>query len=245
MGDTATTCGDESDSSAQSKAILRYVDAGTDEPTSTEWVHTIGCEDIAASSLIPIVKKDFPKPKIVKSLNMTILVNSTGSLVFDVSNSSLYLNLNKPTLQLINDGFNVFPDKYNVYQVDGEWGSSVAFEIIDKSAIPHPIHLHGHDFSILAQGSGTWNGTMNLSNPARRDTATVPASGYLVIGFLLDNPGTWTIHCHLPMHVASGLGWQFVELISLIEKNGLTYQTCSRWNDWTDLHMSLQTDSGI
>lgn len=64
--------------------------------------------------------------------------------------------------------------------------------LTDHSAIPHPIHLHGHDFSILAQGSGPWNGSLELNNPTRRDTAMMEASGHLVLGLLFDNPGPWT-----------------------------------------------------
>lgn len=60
--------------------------------------------------------------------------------------------------------------------------------------VPHPIHLHGHDFFILAaEESATFDSsvTLNLNNPPRRDVANLPASGYLVIAFKTDNPGVW------------------------------------------------------
>jgi hypothetical protein len=65
------------------------------------------------------------------------------------------------------------------------------------------IHLHGHDFLIIAEGKGIFTdsvlATSNLINPPRRDVVTMPASdpnanvtgGYLVIAFNLNNPGTW------------------------------------------------------
>jgi hypothetical protein len=56
----------------------------------------------------------------------------------------------------------------------------------------HPLHLHGHDFYVLAQGKGIFiKGItpINLKNPPRRDTAIIPGNGYLVIAFYTDNPG--------------------------------------------------------
>jgi FtsP/CotA-like multicopper oxidase with cupredoxin domain len=68
------------------------------------------------------------------------------------------------------------------------------------------IHLHGHDFAILAQGTNysalvANNITMNFQNPPRRDVALLPAApglgGYLIIAFKADNPGVWLVHCHI------------------------------------------------
>jgi FtsP/CotA-like multicopper oxidase with cupredoxin domain len=68
--------------------------------------------------------------------------------------------------------------------------------------VPHPIHLHGHDFFVLAQqANAVWNGnisTLNMNNPIRRDTATLPALGYLVLAFESDNPGAWLVS---PTHI--------------------------------------------
>jgi FtsP/CotA-like multicopper oxidase with cupredoxin domain len=67
--------------------------------------------------------------------------------------------------------------------------------------VPHPIHLHGHDFYVIAQGTGEYTDdvTLKLDNPPRRDTAMLPASGYLVLAFETDNPGAWLMHCHIGM----------------------------------------------
>lgn len=63
--------------------------------------------------------------------------------------------------------------------------------------VPHPIHLHGHDFFVLGQKeNAVWSGdisTLNMINPIRRDTATLPALGYLVLAFESDNPGAWLV----------------------------------------------------
>jgi len=72
----------------------------------------------------------------------------------------------------------------------------------DAPPLPHPIHLHGHDFYVLAQVEGAqWNGdisTLKMDNPIRRDTASLPAQGYLVLAFESDNPGAWLSECTYP-----------------------------------------------
>jgi len=71
----------------------------------------------------------------------------------------------------------------------------------------HPMHMHGHNMQILAEGVGTWNGTIvNPSNPQRRDTQLVRPNGYLVVQFDLDNPGMWMFHCHVVWHISEGMG---------------------------------------
>ncbi|KAJ6112305.1 Cupredoxin [Penicillium sp. IBT 18751x] len=84
----------------------------------------------------------------------------------------------------------------------------------------HPIHLHGHKFWILGSGTGNFpytsvldvpQGVLNLHNPVYRDTADIPASGWLAIRFVTDNPGAWLMHCHMQWHLMSGFALVFVE----------------------------------
>jgi laccase len=57
----------------------------------------------------------------------------------------------------------------------------------------HPIHLHGFNFFVLAQGLGRFDprmrSTYNLENPQVRNTVAVPAGGWAVIRFTANNPG--------------------------------------------------------
>lgn len=67
----------------------------------------------------------------------------------------------------------------------------------------------------------------------RRDTATLPAGGYLVLAFESDNPGAWLMHCHIPFHIAAGFGIQFLERAPEIPStlgslDGLQ-ETCKSW----------------
>lgn len=58
----------------------------------------------------------------------------------------------------------------------------------------HPLHLHGYNFFVVGQGFGNYDpnkdpASFNLVDPVERNTAGIPAGGWLAIRFLADNPG--------------------------------------------------------
>lgn len=186
-----------------------------------------------------------------------------------LANSSLYLNWSIPSLSLINDKA-AFPDEYAPIQLDFPEDTWVYFVIEGNFTdsdytryrkhvpVAHPIHLHGHDFVVLAQANETFtnNVTLKLDNPTRRDVALLPINGYLVIGFQMNNVGSWLMHCHIAWHASSGLAVQFVERAGLLRKQmkeaGVlpTFKDmCSKWRSQYD-HINepanaTQEDSGI
>lgn len=61
----------------------------------------------------------------------------------------------------------------------------------------HPMHLHGHNFHVLALGFGNYDPVndrkkFNYYNPQTRNTVGVPVGGWAVIRFQANNPG-WCI----------------------------------------------------
>ncbi|GJM87628.1 hypothetical protein PR202_ga03602 [Eleusine coracana subsp. coracana] len=78
----------------------------------------------------------------------------------------------------------------------------------------HPMHLHGFNFFVLAQGFGNYDhatavNKFNLVNPQERNTIAVPTGGWAVIRFVANNPGMWFMHCHFDAHMDLGLGMVF------------------------------------
>ncbi|WOL14967.1 laccase-24-like [Canna indica] len=78
----------------------------------------------------------------------------------------------------------------------------------------HPMHLHGFNFFVVAQGFGNYNATaakrsFNLVDPQVRNTIGVPTGGWAVIRFVANNPGVWFMHCHLDAHLEFGLAMAF------------------------------------
>ncbi|KAG6769486.1 hypothetical protein POTOM_025125 [Populus tomentosa] len=81
----------------------------------------------------------------------------------------------------------------------------------------HPLHLHGYNFFVVGQGFGNYDpnkdpSNFNLVDPMERNTAGVPAGGWIAIRFLADNPGVWFMHCHLDVHTSWGLRMAWVVL---------------------------------
>lgn len=79
----------------------------------------------------------------------------------------------------------------------------------------HPIHVHGHNFFIVARGFGNYDANVdpasyNLVDPPERNTVAVPVGGWAAIRLKADNPGAWFIHCHLEQHTTWGLAMAFI-----------------------------------
>ncbi|KAJ0046403.1 hypothetical protein Pint_06594 [Pistacia integerrima] len=99
-----------------------------------------------------------------------------------------------------------------------KFGSKVQIVLQDTSIFTpenHPIHIHGYDFYIIAEGFGNFNprtdtSKFNLVDPPLRNTIGVPVGGWAVIRFVADNPGVWIMHCHLDVHIAWGLAMAFL-----------------------------------
>jgi manganese oxidase len=73
----------------------------------------------------------------------------------------------------------------------------------------HPIHIHGHAFSVAATDGGP------VPKAARwPETATlVPVGTVRVVEFVADNPGDWPLHCHMTHHVMNQMGHEAPNLI--------------------------------
>jgi laccase len=60
----------------------------------------------------------------------------------------------------------------------------------------NPMHLHGHDMFVLAQGLGNFDAAKdvpryNLVNPPLKNTVVVPNLGWVAVRFVTDNPGRY------------------------------------------------------
>jgi FtsP/CotA-like multicopper oxidase with cupredoxin domain len=108
-----------------------------------------------------------------------------------MNDKTFYGDLNDPILLDAVVGAKEFPAERRVFDM----GNAKSVRIIMHSVgLPasHPMHMHGHNMHVLAEGSGDWNGEIvNESNPARRDVQLIRPNGYLVIQLELDNPGLW------------------------------------------------------
>ncbi|KAJ6362933.1 hypothetical protein OIU78_003177 [Salix suchowensis] len=132
---------------------------------------------------------------------------NTPPVKFDYTNDNI--NVLNPTLSITPKSTSVKVLKYN----------STVEMVLQNTAIMgvenHPMHLHGFNFHVLAQGFGNYDPLkdpkkFNLINPQSRNTIGVPVGGWAVIRFMANNPGVWIMHCHLEVHVPWGLATAFV-----------------------------------
>jgi FtsP/CotA-like multicopper oxidase with cupredoxin domain len=77
-------------------------------------------------------------------------------------------------------------------------GQRVAIEMLNHTMMPHPVHLHGHAFQVVAINGAPLAGAV-------RDTVLVPPMGSVTIAFDADNPGRWAFHCHNLYHMMTGM----------------------------------------
>ncbi|KIW99467.1 uncharacterized protein Z518_11206 [Rhinocladiella mackenziei CBS 650.93] len=187
------------------------------------------CQDEPLASLVPHLEKPAGTLTSFQSSASTIPAGSVTSVatnddgtVFQwyINNAAINVNYSQPTLQTIADGSsNNLISNPVILNKANQW---VYFIIQNQFFASHPMHVHGHDFSVLGTGIGNFTSdsvnSLNFNNPMRRDTVMLRGSpgvgqpaGWTVIGFETNNPGAWLMHCHITWHVDGGLALQFVE----------------------------------
>lgn len=80
-------------------------------------------------------------------------------------------------------------------------GEHVRLTIVNDTAFPHAMHLHGMHFHEIGEDGrpGPLRDTTLLFGNQSRD-----------IAFVADNPGNWLLHCHMLSHAASGMATRIV-----------------------------------
>ncbi len=76
-------------------------------------------------------------------------------------------------------------------------GERLRLRIVNSTMMFHPIHLHGHTFQMVGDGS------------ARKDTVIVLPMATVEVDIAADNPGQWMLHCHNTYHFETGMATVF------------------------------------
>ena len=195
-------------------------------------------------------------PDTTVTIGITIHKNETNHTLWWMNESSFRANYNSPVFLLANKGNTSYPfdPDWNVYNFGNN--NSVRIIVENHTGAAHPMHLHGHNFNVLSEGPGTWNGTINhIENTQRRDVQLLQpgsplpgAPSHLVIQYNTDNPGVWPFHCHIAWHVSAGLYVNLMEQTDLITKRvipSVVGQTCVDWAQYTGSAVVDEIDSGL
>ena len=84
--------------------------------------------------------------------------------------------------------------------IDVQKGKSIRLMMVNDTAFPHPMHLHGHHMKLLSIDG------QPLPEPRWVDSPLLMPKQTMELAFVADNPGDWLLHCHILEHHAAGLG---------------------------------------
>lgn len=84
----------------------------------------------------------------------------------------------------------------------------------------HPIHLHGHQFNVIAC-DGNY---VKMDNRLKKNTVLVSSGTTRDIVFKANNPGYWPMHCHIPHHVSNNEMLDFGGMSTVIKYRGYDYE---------------------
>jgi FtsP/CotA-like multicopper oxidase with cupredoxin domain len=88
----------------------------------------------------------------------------------------------------------------NVPPITVSEGQAVRLHIVNNTAEYHPMHLHGHVFSVLSK-----NDQAIAGSPLHLDSVLIGPNETWDVAFAADNPGAWMLHCHVLIHATFGM----------------------------------------
>lgn len=78
-------------------------------------------------------------------------------------------------------------------------GKTCVLKFSNQTVWPHPMHLHGHHFTVIEHsGSRSQIGRI-------LDTVMLGPEESATVAFVADNPGKWFFHCHILTHAEAGM----------------------------------------
>ncbi|KAF6232202.1 hypothetical protein HO173_009585 [Letharia columbiana] len=251
--DLSPTCDTASHPYALAAIYYEHADTNSVPNTTATPYDDSKCGNDDLSLTTPYYKFSPTKdPAVTQDLTITAHTNDSNVFLFYVNNQTFRADYNAPILPLAVAGNLSLPDPdWQVHNFGTN--ASVRLVVYNTFVASHPMHLHGHNFNVLAEGFGTWDGTVtHPRNTQRRDVQLVQGGSpenpaYLVLQYDTDNPGTWPFHCHIAWHVSAGLYINTVEQDVLLKERRLPAvvdKTCRAWNAYTAAHVVDEIDSG-
>lgn len=154
-------------------------------PAGTRFYHTHGLDhlsearqmDMGLAGPIIIEPRDYDRPDVEHTIVLTERINRG---LFPISGR-------------------VYPDTEPIRVT---YGDRVRIRMINAgSATFHPMHLHGHQFRVVATDGNPVPAGLELV----KNVQTVMPGDTYDIEFIADNPGVWLFHCHELNHSAGGM----------------------------------------
>jgi FtsP/CotA-like multicopper oxidase with cupredoxin domain len=87
-------------------------------------------------------------------------------------------------------------------QLDYDVGSTVRWRLLNGSYLPHPMHLHGFHFRVVAKGDGTRDRMIPPSEVRHVVTEFMPPGSTFAMEWQPTRAGSWLFHCHMVPHIS-------------------------------------------
>ncbi|KAF9255623.1 laccase [Marasmius fiardii PR-910] len=232
-------------------AILRYSGSDEVDPTTTAPTEIL----LQETDLHPLEDPTAPGDPNVDGadVNLDLVITSDNGVFF--INGVQYTPPTTPVLLQIMSGSLTAADLLpsgSIYTLPANSTIQVSFPLGTGGAAggPHPLHLHGHPFSVIRSAGST---DYNFVDPVRRD---VVASGTLdtdnvTIRFFTgtgnraggsgSSAGPWFLHCHIDRHLEAGLAVIFAEDTA---DTAAANPVPTAWNDLCPDYQAEFGDSG-
>ncbi|OZJ06881.1 hypothetical protein BZG36_00232 [Bifiguratus adelaidae] len=160
--------------------------------------HLIDCQDLDYKVLRPYYAQNPPShPSQLVTLNFGFQLDPNTAIKYAYINNQTYMaNFTNPTLLNIwSNQLQLSGDQYIININNAQW---VDLLLTNNDASEHPFSFPRPHI-------------LRFGNPLRRDTSTIPPTGWTYLRFLTDNPGVWALHCHIQGQMEAGLSVQIVE----------------------------------
>lgn len=179
------------------------------KPAGTHFYHTHGSThgdeamqlDMGLSGAFVIEPKNFARP----DKDITLVLDEWATGMNGVNMSSMM------TSGMGGGGHAMM--NYNVYTVNGRTfpdvpeiavkaGERVRIRLINAgTSTIHPMHLHGHQFKVVA----TDGNPVPVASQLTKNTIALNPGETYDIEFVAENPGVWLFHCHELHHAGGGM----------------------------------------
>ena len=183
------------------KAVIRETSTGTDYPAgqlvaTPELGEATAPKDVIHTTRVP------PLPDLSQARH--ILVHMQGGAMGNLTEAR-YDGAVLPLRELAQKhkklwAFNGQVGDYSNIFAEIKRGTVISLDVINDTAWPHAMHLHGHHFWVMSDDPTA------ILPSGQRDTWLMQPQERASLVFVADNPGLWLFHCHMLEHAAAGMG---------------------------------------
>ncbi|KAG7087756.1 hypothetical protein E1B28_013697 [Marasmius oreades] len=207
-------------------AILRYTGAPKVDPTTESHEVVIPLEE---TDLHPLANENPSAPGAPSvdgaDVDMNLALGYDQNQRKFTVNGAVYVPPTVPVLLQILNGTKrpeeLLPSA-SIILIPANKTIQVSLPVGNAPGAPHPMHLHGHPFSVVrSAGSEMYN----FVNPVRRDVVNTGDDGKdnVTIRFFsgtstgpqsdgaASSAGVWFLHCHIDRHMENGMAIVFAE----------------------------------